>query len=141
MFLLVLAHLGSPRQRAIKGLCVCVCVFVHFCAGNEDEWWTCLLLGLTWWIKKRLKTCSKVDPAKSDDVKALIGVSGPKWPCHTSSKRTCLEPVCTRRFEIISFKSVPTCLAGSVAKWLVCWTQAQKVVGSNRSSDAVGLQS
>jgi len=29
-------------------------------------------------------------------------------------------------------------LGGSVADWLACWTQAQKVPGSNRSSDAVG---
>jgi len=28
-------------------------------------------------------------------------------------------------------------LGGSVAEWLVCWTQAQKVPGSNRSHDAV----
>jgi len=27
---------------------------------------------------------------------------------------------------------------GSVAEWLVCWTQAQKGLGSNRSRDAVG---
>jgi len=27
---------------------------------------------------------------------------------------------------------------GSVADWLVCWTQAQKGLGSNRSRDAVG---
>ena len=27
---------------------------------------------------------------------------------------------------------------GSVAKWLACWTQAQKGLGSNRSCDAVG---
>jgi len=27
---------------------------------------------------------------------------------------------------------------GSVAKWLACWTQAQKGPGSNRSRDAVG---
>jgi len=26
---------------------------------------------------------------------------------------------------------------GSVAEWLVCWTQAQKGLGSNRSRDAV----
>ena len=26
---LVLAHLGSPRQRAIKWVCVCVCVSVR----------------------------------------------------------------------------------------------------------------
>ena len=77
----------------------------------------------------------------SDDHDGCEFVNVSSGTGHTSSKRTCLEPVCTRRFEIISFKSVPTCLAGSVAKWLVCWTQAQKVVGSNRSSDAVGLQS
>ena len=28
-------------------------------------------------------------------------------------------------------------LGGSVAKWLACWTQAQKGLGSNRSRDAV----
>ena len=27
---------------------------------------------------------------------------------------------------------------GSVAEWLACWTQAQKGLGSNRSSDAFG---
>ena len=27
---------------------------------------------------------------------------------------------------------------GSVAEWLLCWTQAQKGQGSNRSRDAVG---
>jgi len=27
---------------------------------------------------------------------------------------------------------------GSVAEWIVCWTQAQKSLGSNRSHDAVG---
>ena len=37
MFLLVLAHLGSPAQRAIKQLCVCVAlchfdvVYVYMC--------------------------------------------------------------------------------------------------------------
>jgi len=30
---------------------------------------------------------------------------------------------------------------GSVAEWLACWTQAQKVPGSNHSRDAVGKQS
>jgi len=30
---------------------------------------------------------------------------------------------------------------GSVAEWLACWTQAQMGPGSNRSRDAVGLQS
>jgi len=43
MFLLVLAHLGSPRQRAIKGLCVCVCLFTSVLAmkmnsGHASSW-------------------------------------------------------------------------------------------------------
>jgi len=29
-------------------------------------------------------------------------------------------------------------LAGSVAEWLACWTQAQNGLDSNRSRDAVG---
>jgi len=29
-------------------------------------------------------------------------------------------------------------VGGSVADWLVCWTQAEKGPGSNRSRDAVG---
>jgi len=34
MFLLVLAHPGSPAQTAVKQLCVCVCVcIVHRCCG------------------------------------------------------------------------------------------------------------
>ena len=31
-----------------------------------------------------------------------------------------------------------TLMGGSVAEWLVCWTQAQKGPGTNRSRDAVG---
>ena len=31
MFLLVLAYPGSPRQKAVKRLCVCVCVCVRAC--------------------------------------------------------------------------------------------------------------
>jgi len=30
------------------------------------------------------------------------------------------------------------CMAGPVAEWLACWTQAQKGPGSYRSRDAVG---
>jgi len=30
---------------------------------------------------------------------------------------------------------------GLVAEWLACWTQAQEGLGSNRSRDAVQLQS
>ena len=29
-------------------------------------------------------------------------------------------------------------VGGSVAKWLECWTQAEKGPGSNRGHDAVG---
>jgi len=31
-------------------------------------------------------------------------------------------------------------MGGSVAEWLACWTQAQNGSGSNRSRDAVGMQ-
>jgi len=37
-----------------------------------------------------------------------------------------------RKIKFVPFRR------GSVAKWLACWTQAQKGVGSNRSRDAVG---
>jgi len=37
------------------------------------------------------------------------------------------------------FAGHPT--GGLVAEWLACWTQAQKVPGSNSSHDAVGYQS
>jgi len=37
---------------------------------------------------------------------------------------------------ICFYSTPPSC--GSVAKWLACWTQAQKGPGSNRSRDAVG---
>ena len=41
MFFLVPAHPGSPGQRAVKRLCMCVCVvnkellFVYYAAGTE----------------------------------------------------------------------------------------------------------
>jgi len=37
MFLLVPAHLGRPRQRAVKRLCVCVCVCVCFWLAEPDS--------------------------------------------------------------------------------------------------------
>jgi len=36
------------------------------------------------------------------------------------------------------YRSLAACSGGSVAEWLGCWTQAQKGLDSNRSSDAVG---
>jgi len=39
---------------------------------------------------------------------------------------------------IIAATNMRLRLGGSVAKWLACWTQAQKVPGSNCSRDAVG---
>ena len=35
----------------------------------------------------------------------------------------------------------PCSEGGSLAKWLACWTQVQKGLGSNRSRSAVGYQS
>jgi len=36
MFLLVLAHPGSPVQRAVKRLCVCVCVSLQYRINAEN---------------------------------------------------------------------------------------------------------
>jgi len=48
---------------------------------------------------------------------------------------------CAKQFSV-SRRRVCSCLSeawsGSVAECLVCWTQAQKGPGSNRSHDAVG---
>jgi len=38
----------------------------------------------------------------------------------------------------INYLQVVKCEGGSVAEWLVCWTQAQKGPGSTRGRDAVG---
>ena len=38
---LVLAHPGSPGQRAIKRVCVCVCVLVRL-----DAPWLCIIAGV-----------------------------------------------------------------------------------------------
>jgi len=39
---------------------------------------------------------------------------------------------------LVSTISLSNYKCGLVAEWLVCWTQAQKGPGSNRSHDAVG---
>jgi len=36
MFLLVLAHLGSPRQRAVKRLLLLLLLKMHYQPGNGD---------------------------------------------------------------------------------------------------------
>ena len=46
---------------------------------------------------------------------------------------------CVRQAELLYYyHSCNSKRGGSVAEWLACWTQAQKGLGSNRSSDAVG---
>jgi len=40
-------------------------------------------------------------------------------------------------FVAILYQRPLSCLGGSVAEWLACWTQAQKGPGSNRSRDDV----
>jgi len=48
---------------------------------------------------------------------------------------------CSRSsMQILHRDTGPQWVARPVAKWLACWTQAQKGPGSNRSRDAVGLQ-
>ena len=51
-------------------------------------------------------------------------------------RRVLLTRRSTCRGDIFQLQSLG--LGGSVAEWLVCWTQAQKGLGSNRSRDAVG---
>ena len=41
-------------------------------------------------------------------------------------------------FDFFNLQKLTELLDGSVAEWLVCWTQAQKGLGSNRRRDAVG---
>ena len=50
---------------------------------------------------------------------------------HSLTRRRCDETGSTQ-----PTRTLPS--GGSVAEWLVCWTQAQKGPGSNRSRDAVG---
>jgi len=45
---------------------------------------------------------------------------------------------CVELYEIMAFFSRSMSQGGSVAEWLVCWTEAQKGPGSNRSHEAVG---
>jgi len=40
---LVLDHLGSPGQRAVKSVCVCVCVTCRLTAKNRDQFWNPML--------------------------------------------------------------------------------------------------
>jgi len=38
---LVPAHPGSPGQRAVKRVCVCVCVYSAYLGGSVAEWLAC----------------------------------------------------------------------------------------------------
>jgi len=42
-FFLVLAHLGSPGQRAVKRVCVCVCNSAFYCQFIHTENHECVL--------------------------------------------------------------------------------------------------
>ena len=47
-------------------------------------------------------------------------------------------PKCHPHLGLVDWNWLLQTKGGSVAKWLVCWTQARKRLGSNRSRDAVG---
>jgi len=63
---------------------------------------------------------------------------------HVPAERRAAAPLHAERRRAANLKQSPSNssmhhykLGGSVAEWLACWTQARKVLGSNRSHDAV----
>ena len=87
MFLLVPAHLGSPRQRAVKRLCVCVCVLhnsfmdrlvskfaIHF-AKYPTTFYKCHYITL-WKISNQKLPCSTNEwselPCKTSLLKNIV---------------------------------------------------------------------
>ena len=58
---LVLAHPGSPGQRALKRVCVCVCVFLTLLVGRQEGHPACnkLTSGLLAWLSvwSEVQTC------------------------------------------------------------------------------------
>jgi len=67
-------------------------------------------------------------------VNRLAWETSPKWRmlCRVGRKTT------AQSIPYLLLCAVLPRLGGSVAKWLACWTQAQKGLSSNRSRDAVG---
>ena len=54
---LVVAHLGSPGKRAVKRVCVCVCVY---CTGNVRGWYLLVECGRLVHVAVDLGLASKV---------------------------------------------------------------------------------
>ena len=65
-----------------------------------------------------------------------LSQTDPARPAVLSVSETARAVRCLRRYNYSSSHA-----GGSVAEWLACWTRVQKAPGSNRSRDAVGLQS
>jgi len=59
------------------------------------------------------------------------------YSCKSRRDRRTEQPQFRRQIEYFCIL-MSVSWDGSVAEWLSCWTQAQKVLGSNRSRDAVG---
>jgi len=59
------------------------------------------------------------------------------YSCKSRRDRRTEQPQFRRQIEYFCIL-MSVSWDGSVAEWLSCWTQAQKVLGSNRTRDAVG---
>ena len=55
---------------------------------------------------------------------------------HRHHSRCCQFSLIHSKLKVFEVVGLLGC--GSVAEWLACWTQAQKGLGSNRGSNAVG---
>ena len=115
------AHPGGPGRQAVERVCVCVSVLWHCWLGVRKSIW----------------------PVRGADCLHMVQLMSlhPKTPSFLASfKSRLVLPVSYRLTQVVLEKRpLNGCSSsGSVAKWLTCWTQAQKGPGSNRSRDAVG---
>ena len=87
-------------------------------------------------LKNSMQKCGKILRGRKDTLAPVVSTLRGRAPWHADKqgeKQTNVkEPP---RTNILTVKQ---CTGGSVAEWLVCWTQAQKGPGSNHSRPLSG---
>ena len=152
---LVLAHPGSPGQRAVKCVCKCVCVY---CAHYKFYLYVFLYVhaACRLWPVNNFWTWSFTEDILWQSTLCITGNckrTALYWPrgegfisliysCMVSNLEKLLNycyHYCLLKVGIdFALVSLSSLMPPPIAEWLASWTQAQKGLGSYRSCDTVG---
>ena len=124
-------------------VCLCCSSPIYACIGmqqRDPSWQTSYAL---WPAGVCHRVVNISEPLHVASWANATGGFADRWTHHSDSfdvkswERVANDEMWHAKYAL--FTTGTACIVGgSIAEWLVCWTQAQKGPGSNRSCDAVG---